>query len=375
MIEKIQILELDNPGSPSRTQLKDQRLHHVSHPLLSHPHRASTVSAHAYNATCLPTIKSPEGSGPPSAPNRLFSKSYQMRRHSNIIGDRSSTHSQETVNMTLLVTNNGGGGSHSHQGSAPSGGCNHPTGEIKYEKGRSNPNLSNFLQEYDPVSMSVPNTAKYLRRSSTCSVSAHTGPGGGYGYLPHYDGEPRPGPSSRFYHHDTQHHHLYHPQHCVHHARPRLYTRNMSIGAVVHHGGGSATTASNFRATFGGGESGSGNCSFSSRDENEILSASMENVEVEQQPPPSDEKEKEERRDAEIRDWAAATACTEEPGRVEDSTTASATVSLGDFNTKTGFNHSSDSAESNGGPGRRNGNNNVEFDMDSIPRSYLGTAV
>ncbi|OXA57949.1 hypothetical protein Fcan01_07402 [Folsomia candida] len=389
MIEKIQVLELDNPGSPSRSdgKLKDHRLHHVSHPLLAHPHRASTVSANAYNAA-LPTIKSPEG---PSGPNR-FSKSYQMRRHSNIIGDRSSQHSQETVNMTLLVTNsdhNGRGG-----GPCASGGCNNPVSQSdqpKQEKGRSNPNLSNFLllsrDDYDPISISVPNTAKYLRRSSTCSATAHTGPGG-YSYL-HYDPDPRPGPSSRFYHHEmATHHHLYH-QHCAHGhhttttARPRLYTRNMSIGAVVHHpvgGGPSAIGAamSTLRGgSSGGGESaaGSGNCSFSSRDENEILSASIENVEeVAHAPSIADEDEKDkERREAEIRDWAAATACTDlnsMDGGSATTPTAVVTVSLGDY-TKAGFNHSSDSADSNGGgAGRRNGNNNV--DIESL---LLGTAV
>jgi hypothetical protein len=352
MIEKIQLLELEDPVSPTRAQQKDQRLY-VSHPLLAHPHRASTVSAHAF-AAAMPTIKSPEGT---TVPTR-FPKSYNQRRHSNIIGDRSSAHSQETVNMTLLVTNN------------PTSGCS--KAEPKQEKGRSNPNLSNFLirDDFDPISIYVPNTAKYLRRNSTASTSAHMNPS--YSYL-QYD-ENRPGPSSRLCHH----------QHCIHnhHAtKPRLYTRNMSIGAVVHHNissaGPSASGAATAFRSFGG-ESGSGNCSFSSRDENEILSASMDNVaEDRSELAQSDEEKEKERRDAEIRNWAAATACTDlHPidGSCDDVATPTPTaLSLLDY-TKVGFNHSSDS-ESNdrNSGGRRNGNNNV--DVESIPLSYRGTAV
>jgi hypothetical protein len=155
----------------------------------------------------------------------------------------------------------------------------------------------------------------------------------------------------------------------------------MSIGAVVHHNissaGPSASGAATAFRSFGG-ESGSGNCSFSSRDENEILSASMDNVaEDRSELAQSDEEKEKERRDVEIRNWAAATACTDlHPidGSCDDVATPTPTaLSLLDY-TKVGFNHSSDS-ESNdrNSGGRRNGNNNV--DVESIPLSYRGTAV
>jgi hypothetical protein len=461
MIEKIQILELADPVSPERAHYKDQRLHHVSHPLLAHPHRPSTVSAHAYNAVLLPTIKSPEGPFASSQPTR-FTKSYHQRRHSNIVGDRSQNHSQETVNMTLLVTNS--------QNSRSQIDATKQT-----EKGRSNPNLtlcstavgggggcgsgtSGFYmglgreELFDPtgLSFSVPNTSKYLRRSSTCSSSANPGPS--YSLFSHYDSDPKPGPSTRFYHYEPLHHHHHPPyhqqQHCHHqyHPRSRPHIRNISTGAVVHQssvsssvtggdrysggggggmfsgsgtavgGGGSACGVSGGVAGGGGGpsgnssiafrsfggESGSGGCSFSSRDENEILSASMENVvvgdgptEVQKQQSQSsqseDEKEKE-RREAEIRDWAAATACTDNTktvtnnssissdpasrsARTTDESTTSA-LSLGDFS-KAGFNQGSDSTGSSSNERtqstKRNGNNNM--DPDSIPLAYLGTAV
>jgi len=116
MIQKINLI--DNEVLPPPPPSKMHRGSAIPHPhhynrLVSNPcllaHRASTVSSQFNSA--LPTIRSPDIGYAPNicgAQARGFNRNYYMRRAStNIIGDRirSTSHSQETVNMTLLIAN------------------------------------------------------------------------------------------------------------------------------------------------------------------------------------------------------------------------------------------------------------------------------
>ncbi|CAL8148345.1 unnamed protein product [Orchesella dallaii] len=391
MIEKIHMIEPEEVLSPSRTHsTKEPRFHHVSHPLLQNPHRASTVSAHG---VLLPTIKSPDGPSTSGITSGIGGYNRQnrhyLRRASNIVGgDRSRSHSNETVNMTLLMTT--------------------PHGETNREKGRSNPNLASAggssgtianTEERDPVSglsIPVPNSnsaatctttaPRYLRRSSTCSSSANPV---GYPYGYGFDGEPRAGPSSRFYqyfepvyqpsHHYQQHHHH-------HYTRNRPHARNMSCGAILpltsyrsNSAAAAATALASYRGvrTFNTATSNtvSAGASFSSnsKDENEmIISVSLEHIASSDQ----DEEAIEEEKEQEKKDWAAA--CTADnfdqtkSGLAkfeEDGATKMQTFTVSEsVNETTAIGNGERELQ------RRNGNNNVDL-TNTLPMSYIGTAV
>lgn len=434
MIEKIHMIEPEEILSPSRTHsTKDrQSFHFIPHPLLQNPHRASTVSAHGL---LLPTIKSPDGPTSmgmaPSVSGGSYNRQnrHYLRRASNIVGgDRSRSHSNETVNMSLLMTTSQG-----------------------VEKGRSNPTLPTStggssgtianLEEKDPVSglsITVPNSSsstggmgtnsstfgasRYLRRSSTCSSSANPV---GYPYSGFETFEPRPGPSSRFYQYFEpvyQTPHLYQQHHHHHYTRNRSHSRNMSCGAILplasyrtssaaaaasaalaasYRGNRNLSSATTATTTTTSNIPNSTGCSFSStsKDETEmIISVSLEQIassdQDEEAAIPEEEApftsilattiDEEDVKDQEKKNWAAATACSDDSdnikstSKVEDNAdTKLQTYSYSESANESG---SSSSAGAGGGGGserdfqRRNGNNNVDL-TNALPMSYIGTAV